>query len=306
MELCSLDDAFPNINTGSVHTGSGFPSVGGTDTKPSREDRRAARKRAKKVKGPALTFSDSVVGDLPPSGDTPDAPIDWRGPRNLPDPDRPAVKRMESVGTIQGQKEGFVMPTLPKASCLFSDAGTPSYFGKDLEDEEGFSNFSAVGSDNPNYTLGQGGDDIVNQVRKAPSMDYTLHPDAATSFSLKGADKAAGALPEPNVKDTWKPLSEGANYTAFVGSGKKEVPGWSMNAEHPREQVASKDTIAEVTPEKVGKGDQNETLLGRINELVGRLENLEKKKSQDSQTEILMFVGTGIFLLVSFELLTRR
>ena len=53
MDLCSLEEAFPNIDTGSVHkalTGSsGFPYVGGTDSKPSREERRAARKRAKKM-----------------------------------------------------------------------------------------------------------------------------------------------------------------------------------------------------------------------------------------------------------------
>jgi len=46
--------------------------------------------------------------------------------------------------------------------------------------------------------------------------------------------------------------------------------------------------------------------MNRVNELMGRLETLEKKRAQDSQTEILMFVGTGVFLLLSFELLTRR
>ena len=271
MELCSIEDAFPNIDTGSVHkglTGSGFPFVGGTDSKPSREERRAARKRAKKVKGPALTFSDSVASDLPP------------------DPDRPAVKRMESVGTIQSEKDGFITPILPKASCLFSDTGTPSYFGRDVDDgDEGFSSFSAIGSDNPNYML---------------------QPDITKTFDLKGADKAGGALPEPNLEDTWKPMSEAASYTAFITNEIKEAPGWSMNAEHPRAQIASKGIIPDETPAGTTKDDNNEMLMGRINELVNRLETLEKKKSQDSQTEILMFVGTGVFLLVSFELLTRR
>jgi hypothetical protein len=283
MELCSLDEAFPNIDTGSVHkalTGSsGFPYVGGTDSKPSREERRAARKRAKKAKGPALTYSDSVVADMPALGDVqPDAPFDWK----QPDPDRPAVKRMEAVGTVQADKEGFKMPTLPKASCLFSDAGTPAYFGKDVDDEEGFSNFSAVGSDNPNFLL---------------------QPDVATTFDLKGVAKAGGALPEPNLSDTWKPMSEGASYTAFVGSGKKEAPEWSMNAEN----AVANTNVPREKPEVIGadRGDKD-ALVSRINELVSRLETLEKKKSQDSQTEILMFVGTGVFLLLSLDFLTRR
>lgn len=266
MELCSIEDAFPNIDTGSVHktltgSGSGFPYVGGTDSKASREERRAARRKAKKQKGPVLAYSDSVVSDLPTMAD--------------PDPDRPAVKRMEPVQAVQDQKESFVSPVLPKASCLFSDAGTPAYFGKDFEDDEGFSNFSAVGSDNPNFLL---------------------QPD------LKGADKATGVLPEPNLNETWKPMSAAASYTAFLPSGKTETPGWSVSAE----QKVRQQTIPDDIPASASKADQNGMLMSRINELVGRLETLEKKKSQDSQTEILMFVGTGVFLLVSFEMLTRR
>lgn len=266
MELCSIEDAFPNIDTGSVHktltgSGSGFPYVGGTDSKASREERRAARKKAKKQKGSVLAYSDSVVSDLPTMVE--------------PDPDRPAVKRMESVAAVQDQKESFVMPVLPKASCLFSDAGTPAYFGKDVDDDEGFSNFSAVGSDNPNFLL---------------------------QLDLKGVDKAAGTLPEPNLNDTWKPMSAAASYTAFSPSGKSETPGWSVSAEQKPQQQAIPDNI----PASASRGDQTGVLMSRINELVGRLETLEKKKSQDSQTEILMFVGTGVFLLVSFEMLTRR
>lgn len=285
MELCSLDEAFPNIDTGSVHkalTGSsGFPYVGGTDSKPSREERRAARKRAKKAKGPALTYSDSVTPDLPALGDVqPEAPFDWR--KAAPDPDRPAVKRMEAVATVQADKESFAMPTLPKASCLFSDAGTPAYFGKDVDDEEGFSSFSAVGSDNPNFML---------------------QPDVATTFDLKGVAKAGGALPEPNLNDTWKPMSEAASYTAFTSAAKKESPGWSMSAE---QRTTNTNVPAEKPALTRAESGDKDVLMNRINELVSRLETLEKKKSQDSQTEILMFVGTGVFLLLSFEFLTRR
>ena len=268
MELCSLEDAFPNIDTGSVHKSlSGLPFVGGVDAKASKEERRAARKKAKKQKGPALAYSDSVVADLPTLPD--------------PDPDRPAVKRMGYVPAVQEEKESFVSPVLPKASCLFSDPGTPSYFGKDVDDEEGFSNYSPVGSDNPNFML-------------QPSLK---------GFDLKGVDKAAGTLPEPNLDETWKPMSPAASYTAFLPGGTKEAPGWSMNAE---QRVSSTAVIPDKIPARASNADQNGMLMSRINELVSRLETLEKKKSQDSQTEILMFVGTGVFLLLSFEMLTRR
>jgi hypothetical protein len=272
MDLCSIEDAFPNINTGSVHKEwQGHPYVGGTDSKPTKEERRAARRRAKKVKGPALTYSDSIE---PPT-----------------DPDRPAVKRMEAVENTQEQKENFKIPVLPKASCLFSETGTPSYFGSDPDGDEGFSSFSAVGGDNPNYML---------------------EPDFVKTFDLKGVAKAGHVnLPDPNLEDAWKPMTAAANYTAFVPDNvERKPPGWSMNAEQKGAQVTPKTPLlqaenAPVHPEKKG-ADDKDVLLRRINDLVGRLENLEKKKTQDSQTEILMFVGTGMFLLLSFELLSRR
>ncbi len=43
MELCTIEDAFPNI-------GGGTPFAGGKDGYSSREERRAARKLAKKNK----------------------------------------------------------------------------------------------------------------------------------------------------------------------------------------------------------------------------------------------------------------
>jgi hypothetical protein len=272
MDLCSLEDAFPNIDTKSVHKSSGFPYVGGTDSKPSREERRAARRLAKKLKGPAATYSDSITPDLPPT-----------------DPDRPAMKRMEAVESVQEEKEGFKIPVLPKASCLFSDTGTPAYFGKGEDDtEEGFSSFSAVPGDDPNYVL---------------------QPDFVKSFDLKGAAKAGGEIPELN--DSWKPMTPAASYTAYQqGSG--EEPTWSMNTPQKRGQVAPKSTIYEDMPARVdedssdAKDESREALLERVNELVKRLETLEKKRSQDTQTEILMFVGTGFFILLSLELLTRR
>jgi len=239
MDLCSIEDAFPNINGGS-------PYVGGTDAKQSREERRAARKLAKKVKGPSLAYSNSN------------------------DPDR-IVGRLESVGSIQEQKEEFKMPVLPKASCLFSDTGTPAYFGQGQDDtEEGYSSFSVSASDNANYML---------------------QPDVTKTFDLKGVAKAGGELPEPNLDQTWKPMSPAASYTAFT----KPI-------EQP-EMPAPKSVVKQA---QGSSSDDTRVLMERINTLMGRLDHLEKKRAQDSRTEILVFVGTGLFLILSFELISRR
>lgn len=268
MDLCTLEDAFPNIQNGSATAISGLPYVGGKDAFASKEERRAARKLAKKRKGaPAEAY-------IPPT-----------------DPDRPAVERMQPVDTVTQQKDGFVAPVLPKASCIFSDPGTPSYFGAGMEDiEEAFSAYSGAPRDD---------------------INYRLQPDFTKSDMLKGAQKAASEpLPEPPLTDSWKPLTPGANYTSYfseipapkkpVKAGTTPDPDWGTGAQgsSAKGPVAANEVAATTV--------QQDALLVRIDELMGRLEQLEKKNKTDAQTEILMFVGTGLFLLISFELLTRR
>ena len=269
MDLCTLEDAFPNIDNGPSNNISGLPYVGGKDGYSSKEERRAARKLAKKRKGsPADIYSDSI------------------------DPDRPAVERMKPVDTVAEQKDSFVSPVLPKASCLFSDPGTPTYFGAGMEDQdEAFSDYSAAPRDD---------------------INYRLQPDFTKSDMLKGAQKAASEpLPEPPLSDSWKPLTPGANYTSYFSE--IPAPKKSEKVKYPKPdpdwgtEAHGSSAAGPVAANEANQvNNHQDALLKRIDELMGRLEQLEKKNKDDSQTEILMFVGTGLFLLMSFELFTRR
>jgi hypothetical protein len=272
MDLCSLDDAFPNIDTGSP---TGSPYVGGKDAYAIKAERRAARKLAKKRKGPAATYSDSI------------------------DPDRPAVERMKPVEAFSQEKEGFVYPTLPKASCLFTDPGTPPYFGGEVNEGSGY--------------FGAGEDEVeenFSMYSSSPREDinYRLQPDFTKSDQLKGVQKAASqGLPEPPLTDSWKPLTPGASYTSYFN----ELPApkklqkesahdsdWEMaKGSESKGPLPSNDTI---------QFNNQDAMMKRIDELMGRLDQIEKKSREDSQMEILMFVGTGLFILMSFELFGRR
>jgi len=272
MDLCSLEDAFPNINEGSV---SGFPSVGGKDTYSSREERRAARRLAKKAKGPALAYSDSISTD----------------------PDRPSVQRMEPIETVAEVKEEFKLPVLPKASCLFSDTGTPPYFGNVIDD-------SQANKGSTSSYFGRGIDDSIEEAfasySAAPKDDtnYRLQPDFTKSDLLKGAEKAAGQpLPEPPLNDSWKPMTHAASYTAYYNDTNMDTKRVEPKPESPVKAIGSGS---------VNEGSSQDALLKRIDMLMARLDQLERKNVRDSQTEILMFVGTGLFVLVSFELFARR
>jgi hypothetical protein len=277
MDLCSLEDAFPNIESGSVHPPkSDLPYVGGNDSYSSKEERRAARKMAKKAKM-------------------------MLEKHRSPDPDRPAVERMEPVETVTEQKEAFVSPVLPKASCIFTDPGTPPYFGGGGGDsEKGQSYFGAWGDDDL--------EEHFSGYSSSPREDinYRLQPDFTKSEQLKGAAKAASQpLPEPPLTDSWKPLTPGASYTSYF----TEVPKPKRLAPLPGPELLPKKGSSASEPLAANDGLQlnnQDALIKRIDQLMGRLEQLEKKSKEDSQTEILMFVGTGLFLLMSFEIFGRR
>lgn len=276
MELCSLEDAFPNINTGS-------PFVGGTDNYSSREERKAAKKKAKKCKSvnPALATYEEIAVD----------------------PDRPAVVRAEPVDSNQEQKvEGFRPPRLPGSSCTFSDPGYPEYFGKGEDDvEEGFSSYSSLTGDDPNYVL-------------QPGL-------LAGAFDGKGVEKASGGgLPAPNVNETWKPLTEEGSPTAFTSlsslpSAISAIPGW-FSREKPKKKepvynattVSNEETNSKILPMPPAflGDDEKRAIYARIDELQRQLRDLEEDKRKvhkTSQAETLVIVGSGIGILMALDIL---
>jgi hypothetical protein len=330
MDLCSLEDAFPNIGTGSIHkkeaegsgsgsgSGSGTPFVGCTDNRPTREERRAARKKAKRCKGQIAT--------APPA----------EGFAST-DPDRPAVKRLDPVEAINGGQARLYSPpvgqqpigTLPKSTSLLTscdDDDVPAYFGRGEEDPveegEGFADFAQAS-----------GDDAT----------YRLVPDFTKVFDFKGLEKAAGggSIP-PELNDQWKPMESGATYTAFFTKPKinlklPEIPDWSADslrgdaaaAEEKRylerwQKPAPGLSGAEIkgpsgasvpedlglppvpsTPPASSAAKEREAMLARIDGLMNRLDALEKRHKGNNQNELLLFVGTGLFLLASFNLAAR-
>jgi hypothetical protein len=284
MELCSLEDAFPDIGASG----------------PSKEERRAAKKKAKRCKGSIAPGADASSGD--------------------PDPDRPFVKKLGEVsammpygeafpdlsgvardsvpafrttaGVAAATTESFKMPNLPGAACSFSDPGLPSYFGKDVEDEEGFADYSPNPTDLAGYMLGG----------PAP-------PAAAT-----GAGSAV--LPDVPATDAWKPLTPAGARSAYF---QEFPPGSRPRTQSRTVERVEPDLIQVVSPrEDIRKGGAGaplktsdttdttrEQLLQRIQDLTKRLDELETRATRNSQQEILIFVGAGLGLLLTFDLAMR-
>lgn len=265
MEYCSLSDAFPELNTVA---------------------RKEEKKKAKRCKGPPLTFlepGDQPVVDpdrpaLRPKSDVPPinkttgvrehAPVDseplaetWED-----SPSQQLISQLESQ-TANPKQEAVLnaMPSVSKGLTVSNKK--PNYFGANFDDsvEEGFASFTNVIGDDPAYTLG----------------------DFSTRFQGKGVAKASG-LPSPSVVDVWKPLTPSGANTAYFN--KLPPPGGIIND--------SEETSAAPS--------QKEEFFKKLDRIYARLDELESRRSENSQTEVLLFIMSGIFVLFSMDLLVRK
>jgi hypothetical protein len=296
MELCSIEDAFPIVTEGSKRQ----PAPGCTDSKSSKEERRAARKLAKKCKNRSydyLNIQDDVAQATAAS--------------DQPDPDRPAIKRMGEVPAfvayadafpdLSGVREGFKIP--PSTSLPKLNSGLPAYFGGDGEDEGFTTMFTGMeGSTKNPQTIEAGFDQ--GGVAKAGS--------------------SSSGLPDPQLNDAWKPLTEAKATTAFhpaiYNESNTNVPTESSSTISTRQHSAQPPEYADdqakssgreviekrgMDPKSASQDTTRDALLRKITELTARLQDLEQKHVRNSQAEILLFVGTGVFLLISFEMIVR-
>lgn len=300
MEYCSIDDAFAPI-------GGGPASTGCKGSKAGEIARKEERKKARRCKGPPLTFLEGS-GDLPltdpdrpaliPLPDTPPmnkatgliqhAPVD--APPREPFTDMSPEPQAEMAASFRSEQP---MPELQaiynKLPDLTAIAGPnkalkgklPKYFGANYDDdlakkevtmgddsvEEGFASFTNVIGDDPAYRLA---------------------PDFTSAFAGKGANKASGTdvLPIPSVRNVWKPLTPGGANTAFFD----RLP--SPGGEIPIGQVSA--------------GVDKEELFRKLDSIYARLDDLETKRGENAQTETLLFIMSGIFILFSMDLLVKR
>ena len=94
-------------------------------------------------------------------------------------------------------------------------------------------------------------------------------------------------MPTPSVVDVWKPLTPTGANTAYFN--KLPPPGGIVNAEEA--PVAS---------------SQKEEFFRKLDRIYARLDELESRRSENSQTEVLLFIMSGIFVLFSMDILVRK
>ena len=278
MDGCSLNDAFPS---------GAFASAGCLDTKTADESRRQEKKKARKCRGPALAYLNSGMNNV-----------------GSVDPDR-LVKQMDPVPQmnektgltehepVTQEYEFFVgsQDNIPLITSKAKDPNTlntgsaPSFFGADPNDTSKTSIAPFV--------------DIIGE-----DETYRLKPDFSKAFDLKGSQKSAGSsqgtsnpsyltptkmlpsgnLPYPNLDMFWKENGLAGGQSSFFSQLKT-----------PSGQPSSGD-------EQQENHSKSQEVLHKLDRIFARLDDMDSVKSENSQTEVLLFILTGLGVIFLMDI----
>jgi hypothetical protein len=298
MNYCSLEDAY---------------GIKMADAVAKKEERR----KAKRCKGPAATFLD-LDPDRQQLTKLPDAPV-----LNPATGLREHVPVEESQGYEPFQDGGHKVSyiggkqprlTVPLGSGIDAEKVTYSKFGIDnisskLRDEaqvvqdgqagmydlpgkDVLQNAAAVVTGGKKNFFGADEEDGFADYRP-DAKNYLMEPSTAAfaSRAYQNPDEgdgrpSAAKLPIPSVKDFWKPLTPAGADTAYFQALPK--PGGTF----PKTD-----------------GNSHETLSRKIDTIMNRLDEMKRGHTispDQSQTDVLLFVSSGIFVLFMMDLLVRK
>lgn len=305
MDGCSLNDAFPD---------GAFGSPGCMDRGAAEESRRQEKKKARRCRGPALTYLNggmNMVGAV--------------------DPDRPAQKpepypalnsatglRQHAPVTQQYNYETFVgdMDSLPqirqdvKGPNALQTNSAPSFFGANPNDDGSTSIVAKKRSAVEGFQSGAA--PFVNVIGSEEA--FTLEPDFRKSFAAKGTGKAEGVptksgpspvseetsyltptgmmpnsiLPVPNVDMFWKENGLAGGQSSFFSQLK--APGGQ-----PAGSAVDQDTTADVPASR-------REVLTKLDKIFARLDDMEAQKTENAQTEVLLFIMTGLGVIFLMDI----
>ena len=273
MDGCSLADAFPS---------GASASAGCIDTRTAEESRRQEKKRARKCRGPALSYLNSgmnSVGAVDP---------DRQSSKMSPVPELNTKTGLTTHEPVTQQYESFTggVDSLPGEMSNEKE----SFFGADPSDD-------SYRGDNKTSSIAPfvdiiGGDD-----------SYRLEPDFSKSFKMRGVNKASGSpskpqegsyltptkllpsgnLPYPNTDMFWKENGIAGGQSSFFAHLKS--PGGESTADIQEEPHA-----------------KNQEVLHKLDKIFARLDDIESSKSENSQTEVLLFILTGLGVIFLMDI----
>jgi hypothetical protein len=307
MEGCDYNAAFPTGPYGSPDC---------LDRTAPDESRRQEKKKARKCRGPQATYLDrgyNMVGAI----DT--------------DPDRPAMKPMDPVPTLNPKTGMYVhqpvtqqynydtfvggMDDLPairknaKGQDALQSSDVPSFFGASPDD----SSLSLVGKKGLTEGFKSEVAPFVNVIGDQNNndgllMDYTKYfaeknRIAASSSNVSGSspvDKETSfltptkytpnsILPVPNLDIFWKENGLGGGSSSFFSHLK--APSGLPAGKEVDYDGAGVDVPA-----------SRKEVLTKLDKIFARLDDMDAAKSDNAQTEVLLFILTGLGVIFLMDI----
>ncbi len=313
MEYCTLDDAFP---------ATGQPASGCRGSESTSSQRREERRKARRCKGPQLTFlaSDPDRQSLGAGSPNPmrgsGASAEKVNPYN---PDTGLTEHAPLTAEPIGQQEDDIIAAVPRSAymarrapsntvaahvklretegprTLISSASQqpPAYFGADPLDGPDPTSSLAFKEDFANYN---------------PVADnFTLEPNFEKTFGGQAENRASGAgLPIPSIVDAWKRLTPSGANTAFIEylppPGGDLMPSGNSNRGFSSAQEY-------VVGQQQGQQYIQNDMKRRLDEIFSRLDDLENRMttgSENTQMELFLFILSGMFVMFSIDMFAAR
>lgn len=306
MDGCSLNDAFPD---------GPFGSPGCLDRGAADESRRQEKKKARRCRGPALTYLNggmNMVGSVDP-----DRPSQIK-PEPVPVMNSATGMYQHAPVTQQYDYETFVgsMDSLPQirqdveGPNALQTSALPSFFGANPNDDGSTSIVAKKRSKTEGFQSGAA--PFVNVIGSEEGL--TLQPDFAKSFGTKGAARAEGVyipsgpspigqetsyltptgmmpnsiLPVPNIDMFWKENGLAGGQSSFFSQLK--APGGQ-----PAGSAVDQDAASDVP------GSRREVLT-KLDKIFARLDDMEAQKTEHAQTEVLLFIMTGLGVIFMMDI----
>jgi hypothetical protein len=298
MEGCSLQDAFP---------GGPYASTGCLDNGQAEISRRQEKKKARRCRGPALTYLNegmNMVGSVDPDRQTviPMAPVPAMNQKTGLTEHAPVSQQYDYETFVGGMDS---LPAIRKdveSTTALQPTDAPKFFGAGPNDSNGANKKGLVEAFQSSVSP------FVNIIGTDES--YLLQPDFTKTFSTKGVTKAE-SVPIPSgpspVGKEMELLSPAANKlpnsilpTPNLDIFWKQSPlaGGQSSFFSQLDQQAREEPARELTPNR-------QEVLTKLDKIFARLGDLEQTQSEHAQTEILLFIMTGLGVIFLMDVACR-
>lgn len=316
MNGCSLDDAFPMDD--------GSPSPGCQQPYSSKEARKEERRKAKKCRGPPMAFLDVKDPDRQHVNKVPEVPAmnHSTGLReHVPVDASVGYEPFTSGSAEQFQSQNFIKDQNKIVNGFQGGPNASPYQGCDYSNDMMCQRLREImprTDDNPvgdkvrsqiplgpaasasasaradsqkkkNYFGADPEDGFANYTPDA--ANFLMEPTIENGFGIGSGNSAA--LPVPSVSDYWKPLTSAGVETSFFNT----LPA-------PGGKYSKRDTVKETNSQF-----EEPTINRKIDQIMARLDDLQRRGNgspEQAQTEIMLFVSSGIFVLFLMDLLVKK